>query len=159
LKGQVLYCEMCGQPIYGKAYRAIVEGAEMVLCERCFRSIKAKLAPPKERKAQPKPKPKLKTKKVVEYVIVEDYAERVRKARESLGMSRRELGMKVGEHETVIKRIELGRLEPDLELARKLEKVLGIELIKKVEYEEVEAPSKPPSTELTLGDIVVLRKD
>jgi putative transcription factor len=149
---------MCGQPIYGKAYRAVVEGAEMVLCERCFRSVKAKLAPPKKT-AKPKPKPKLKTKKVVEYVVVEDYAKRIREARERLGMSRRELGMKVGEHETVIKRIELGRLEPDLELARKLEKVLGIELVKKLEYEEVESVSKPPSTELTLGDIAVLRKD
>ncbi len=158
MKGQILYCEMCGQPIYGKAYRAIIEGAEMVLCERCFRSVKAKIAPPKKT-SQPKPKPKMKTKKVVEYVVVEDYAKRVREARERLGLSRQELGMKVGEHETVIKRIELGRLEPDLELARKLEKVLGIELVKRVEYEEVEAPSKPPTGELTLGDIVVIRKD
>jgi putative transcription factor len=147
---------MCGQPIYGKAYRAIIEGAEMVLCERCFRSVKAKAAPPKRREQK---KQKLKTRKVVEYVIVEDYAKRVREARERLGMSRQELGMKVGEHETVIKRIELGRLEPDLELAKKLERVLGIELVKRVEYEEVEAPAKPPVGDLTLGDIVVLRKD
>ncbi|NPA85641.1 MAG: TIGR00270 family protein [Crenarchaeota archaeon] len=156
MKGQVLYCEMCGQPIRGRAYRAIVEGAEMVLCERCFTSVKAKLAPP-PKKSSPKPQ-RPKGKKVVEYVIAEDYAKRVREARERLGLSRRELGMKVGEHETVIKRIELGRLEPDLELAKKLEKVLGIELIRKVEYEEI-APSGKPSTELTFGDVVVLRKD
>ncbi|ABU81669.1 multiprotein bridging factor aMBF1 [Ignicoccus hospitalis] len=157
MKGNVLYCEMCGRPIYGKAYRVYIEGAEMVLCESCFRSVKAKVAPlpKKERKAAPKPK----TKKVVEYVVVEDYAERVRKARERLGLSRRELGMKVGEHETVIKRIELGRLEPDLELARKLERVLGVELVKKVEYEESEAPKFQGPAELTLGDVAVLRKE
>ncbi len=155
---KVLYCEMCGQPIQGKAYRVIIEGAEMILCERCFRSVKAKLAPPKER---PKPSKQkvIKKRKVVEEVVVEDYAKRVREARERLGMSRRELGMKVGEHETVIKRIELGRLQPDLELAKKLERVLGIQLIKKVEYEEVEGTTTQVPKELTLGDIVVIRKD
>ena len=151
---------MCGQPIQGKAYRVIIEGAEMILCERCFRSVKAKLAPPKkEEKPKPSKQKVARKRKVVEEVIVEDYAKRVREARERLGMSRRELGMKVGEHETIIKRIELGRLQPDLELARKLERVLGIQLIKKVEYEEVEGTTTQLPKELTLGDIVVIRKD
>ncbi len=151
---------MCGQPIQGKAYRVIIEGAEMILCERCFRSVKAKLAPPKkEEKPKPSKQRVARKRKVVEEVIVEDYAKRVREARERLGMSRRELGMKVGEHETIIKRIELGRLQPDLELARKLERVLGIQLIKKVEYEEVEGTTTQLPKELTLGDIVVIRKD
>ncbi len=122
-------------------------------------SVKAKLAPPKKEK-KPKPsKQRVAKKKVVEEVVVEDYARRVREARERLGMSRRELGMKVGEHESVIKRIELGRLQPDLELAKKLERVLGIQLIKKVEYEEVEGTGTQIPKELTLGDIVVIRKD
>jgi len=151
---------MCGQPIQGKAYRVIIEGAEMILCERCFRSVKAKLAPPKkEEKPKPSKQRVTRKRKVVEEVVVEDYAKRVREARERLGMSRRELGMKVGEHETIIKRIELGRLQPDLELARKLERVLGIQLIKKVEYEEVEGTTTQIPKELTLGDIVVIRKD
>ena len=157
---KVLYCEMCGQPIYGKAYRVIIEGAEMILCENCFRSVKAKLAPPKEeKKAKPSKQKVLRKRKIVEEVIVEDYAKRVREARERLGMSRQELGMKVGEHETIIKRIELGRLQPDLELARKLERVLGIQLIKKVEYEEVEGTTTQVPKDLTLGDIVVIRRD
>ena len=156
-----LYCEMCGSPIEGKAYKVIIEGTEMVVCERCYRSVRAKAVPASprrqtkvEEKKQSKPK-----RKVVEYEVVEDYYERVREAREELGMSRSELGMKVGEGESVIKRIKLGRLEPDLELAKKLERVLGITLIRKVEYSEEEGTGKPPSEELTLGDVVVIRKD
>ncbi|ALU11951.1 XRE family transcriptional regulator [Ignicoccus islandicus DSM 13165] len=157
-----LYCEMCGSPIEGKAYRVVVEGTEMLLCERCYRSVRAKAVPTttkkkvekKEERKVEKPK-----KKVVEYEIVEDYYERVREARERLGMSRAELGMKVGVGENVIKRIELGRLEPDLELAKKLEKALNVKLIRKVEYTEEEGQAKLPSEELTLGDIVVIRKD
>ena len=155
-----LYCEMCGSPIEGKAYRVIIEGTEMVVCERCYRSVRAKMAPtiPKKQTKveERKPKPK---RKVVEYEVVEDYYAKVREARERLGMSRRELGMKVGVGENVIKRIELGRLEPDLELAKKLERVLGISLLRKVEYTEEEGTTKPPSEELTLGDVVVIRKD
>ncbi|UXD21740.1 XRE family transcriptional regulator [Ignicoccus pacificus DSM 13166] len=155
-----LYCEMCGLPIEGRPHRVMIEGTEMVLCERCYRSVRARAvpteAPKKKKKEVKKEKPK---KKVVEYEIVEDYAKRVREAREKLGMSREELGMKVGAGENIIKRIELGRLEPDMELAKKLEKVLGIKLIRKVEYEEGGEVPKPPSGGLTLGDIVVIRKD
>ncbi len=162
-----LYCEMCGMPIEGRPYRVTIEGTEMILCERCYRSVRARGAPvtpsaPKQattkKKAEKKQRPK---KKVVEYEIVEDYAKRVREAREKMGMSREELGMRVGEGENVIKRIELGRLEPDLELAKKLEKVLKITLIRKVEIEVEEGGSKGKSLDegLTLGDIVVIRKD
>jgi len=160
-----LYCEMCGMPIEGKPYRVIVEGTEMIVCERCYRSIKAKAAPVQSKPAKEKSKSSLKKqkdttkRKVVEYEIVEDYAKRIKEARERLGMSREELGMKVGEGENVIKRIELGRLEPDMELAKKLEKVLGIKLIRKVEYEEATEASKPQTDDLTLGDIVVIRRD
>ncbi len=157
-----LYCEMCGSPIEGRAYRVIVEGTEMVLCERCYRSIRAKVAPAPSREEKAKRKSEKRVakrpKKIVEYEIVEDYPSRVREAREKLGLSRSELGMRVGVGENVIKRIELGRLEPDLELAKRLEKELGITLIRKVEYTEEEI-ARPPSEELTLGDIVVIRKD
>ena len=160
-----LYCEMCGMPIEGKPYKVIVEGTEMIVCERCYRSIKAKATPIEPKSVKEKPKKSVKKqkeapkKKVVEYEVVEDYARRVREARERLGMSREELGTKVGAGENVIKRIELGRLEPDLELARKLEKVLGIKLVRKVEYEETVTTKAPKDEELTLGDIVVIRRD
>jgi putative transcription factor len=151
---------MCGLPIEGKAYRAIVEGTEMLLCEKCYRSVKAKAIPSStKRSVEKKVKKEVPKRRIVEYEIVEDYAQRVREAREKLGISREELGMKVGAGENIIKRIELGRLEPDLELAKKLERVLGIKLIRKVEYEESTTPSRPPSEDLTLGDVVIIRRD
>ncbi len=100
------------------------------------------------------------------YEVVPDYAERVRRARERLGMSQEELAIRVKEKVNVIKRIEAGTLVPPVDLARRLEKVLGIKLLEPVvEEETLAAPSgggrrrRSEDFELTLGDIVEIREE
>ena len=97
------------------------------------------------------------------YEVVEDYPRRIREARERLGFTRELLARLVGEKESVIRRIEEGTLEPTVELARKLEKVLKIKLLvpasEVVEDLELEYESERPELEeLTLGDIVEIRE-
>jgi len=101
---------------------------------------------------------------VERYEVVEDYAERVRTARQRLGMSQRELALKVRVSENVIKRIEAGTLVPTIDLARRLERVLGVKLLEPVveeEYTSTTSRSRGRREEfyLTLGDIAEIRED
>lgn len=95
------------------------------------------------------------------YEVVEDYAERVRRARERLGLTQKELAVKVKVGENVIKRIEAGTLVPPIDLAMRLERVLGVKLLEPVVEEEEEPLASGRKSEfyLTLGDIAELRED
>ena len=193
---EVLYCEMCGAPIEGKAYTIVVEGVEMIVCERCYRRymaraakartdepLRLRVAGPRRaepRREEPKPSPRRAPTAprsgskprpvrrrsgaglggVEKYEVVEDYAQRVRRAREKLGLTQKELAIKVKVGEKVIKRIEAGTLVPPIDLARRLERVLGVKLLEPVaeEYEE-EPGQKGGDFYLTLGDIAELRED
>ena len=100
------------------------------------------------------------SREVEEYEVVEDYSVRIRRARERLGWSRKVLAEKVRVSENVIRRIEDGSLMPTIDLARRLEKVLGIKLLEPVVDEYYESStSKRRYEELTLGDIAEIRED
>jgi len=66
----------------------------------------------------------------------------------------------VKESENVIKRVEAGRLTPSVDLALKLEKALGIKLLEPIADVEVTSQNitSKPKKDLTLGDVVVIRK-
>ncbi len=190
---EVLYCEMCGAPIEGRAYTIVVEGVEMVVCERCYRRYMSRAAkartdeplrlrvagprreqphrePAKPAVSQARPtakRPPARPRRrssglggIEKYEVVEDYAQRVRRAREKLGMTQKELAIKVKVGENVIKRIEAGTLVPPIDLARRLERVLGVKLLEPVaeEFEEEEGPRREEFY-LTLGDVAELRED
>jgi putative transcription factor len=95
------------------------------------------------------------------YEVVPDYAEIIRRARERLGWSHKVLAEKVRESERTIKRIEAGELVPTIDLARRLEKVLGVKLLEPVVEEDyAEAGSRSRRRfYLTLGDIAEIRED
>ncbi len=156
-------CEICGKRTR-TPYVAFLEGARLVICERCARTYKNAEPLFKERKrVQRAIKPK---KKVVEktFEIVEDYAEKVRKAREARGLKVEELAKEIAEPESEIHKIERGELLPELKVAEKLEKFLGIKLIREITEEELEKEKElvkdldKEEEPLTLGDIVVIRK-
>jgi putative transcription factor len=85
--------------------------------------------------------------------VVEDYTERVRDARESLGWTQQFLARKLNERESFIKNIESGHMSPSLEVAKRLERLLNITLLEKPSHEEVE-PKIEQGAGLTLGDVV-----
>ncbi len=164
-KGEVLYCEMCGTRIVGRPYRAVVDGVEMVLCASCYmklaRSGRAILVREPRRKPKTlerKPSPKPRRPRLELYDIVEDYDERIRRGREAKGWTRAALAQKLRISETMLRKIESGKMKPPISLARKIEKLLKIQILEPVEIEEEEDYKREPGT-LTLGDVVVVRKD
>jgi putative transcription factor len=166
-----MQCEVCGRKIIGKQYKAIIEGAIMLVCDECAhygtRSWEAETKP-KTKPIQP-PKPKLITLQVpsVQKAIqeealelVEDYPKKIRQAREKLGLTHEELGKKINERVSLLKKIETRKMTPTQSLAEKLEHTLKIRLL---------APSTEPKIpqraliqksrqEITLGDILKGRK-
>ena len=94
------------------------------------------------------------------YEVVEDYAERIRRARMRLGWSQKVLAIKVRESENTIKRIEAGKLRPTIELARRLEEVLGIKLLEPAVDKLISGGEggRLPGLYATLGEIVNIRK-
>jgi len=95
---------------------------------------------------------------VERYEIDPNYPEIIRRAREQKNMSTKDLALKLGESENVIKRIEAGKLVPPIDLAKKIESVLGIKIIiMRIEDELIDSSGRI-SSELTLGDIITIRK-
>ncbi|MCE4598761.1 MAG: multiprotein bridging factor aMBF1 [Desulfurococcales archaeon] len=162
---EILYCEVCGQPIHGPVYRAEVDGVEMNLCPSCYvklsRSGRAVLIRSRKPKAgvKKRPQPPRRTSRILEALeLVEDYYERIRQARTSLGWTQAALAQRLRISESMLRKIESGKMKPSIDLAKKMERILKIKLLEPVEIEEEEDFTAPPGT-LTLGDIVIVRRD
>lgn len=160
-------CEICGRDIKGKGYKVVIDRATLIVCEKCAKSLKAPRyeisSGVSERGATRRmflPRRTYKSYRLEpEYEIVEDFAERIREARESLGLTRELLARMVGEKESTIRRIESGTLIPSINLARKLEKVLKIVLVVENPLSLMEEQSSSSQKyELTLGDVVKIKK-
>jgi putative transcription factor len=91
--------------------------------------------------------------------LVSDYNLLVRKARERSGLSHEDLGRKISERISVLKKVESGKMVPDNRLATKLEHALKIKLL-------VPPPSEPnvhpPKVielrhQTTLGDVAKIK--
>jgi putative transcription factor len=91
-------------------------------------------------------------------VLVDDYGPRIHKAREAKGWSHDQLGNKVSARVPELKHIEAGKLRPSDDVAKKMEKELGITLFEKVEGPApvVSGTNKKPtgSAGLTIGDLL-----
>lgn len=90
--------------------------------------------------------------------LVDDFGPRIRKAREKLELSHEDLGRKIGEKVSVLRKIESGKMTPDHAFAEKLGHALKIKLL--VQPSEPKAPSTVSSSprEITLGEIIQLKK-
>lgn len=66
--------------------------------------------------------------------------------------------MLINEPASLIHRIESAKIEPSLMVGRKLERKLKIKIYRK--REELESkPEKKSNKELTLGDVIIVRRD
>jgi putative transcription factor len=168
-----MQCEMCGEEIRGPPKLVRVEGAELSVCSRCGRfgtevqQVRRTdiPAPPKGPGARPAPAPAVRAAPVrhkrdmfdfIEGDIVDDYATRIRHAREAKGLSQKDLAMQMMEKEHLIRKIENSELIPEEDVRKKLEKALGIRLIDApvTESEKKKASVLAP----TLGDLTVIKK-
>ena len=174
---EMVVCERCYRRYMSRATRAGTdEPLRLRIAPRRERPEPARPSTPALRRTEPRPaarpaprqQPRRPPRRgggglgaIERYEVVEDYAEKVRRARERLGLTQRELAVKVKVGENVIKRIESGTLVPPIDLAMRLERVLGVKLLEPVVEEEEEpvASGKKGEFYLTLGDIAELRED
>jgi putative transcription factor len=158
-----LQCEVCGRQILGAPIRSIIEGAKMTVCSECAKLGSGYWEPKPQHhtKKRTKRQPTISFSKrkqlptVTETLeLVSDFGQRVRQAREGLELSHEDLGRKIRERVSVLRKIESGKMVPDLVLAEKLEHALKIKLRVPPSEPKVQPvlSSKPRGT--TLGDLI-----
>ncbi|PVX23906.1 MAG: TIGR00270 family protein [Candidatus Bathyarchaeum sp.] len=161
-----MQCEVCGRQIFGTPVRAIIEGAKMTVCSKCGKLSSGYWEP----KPQPQPRTRTITNRQAKPIsyskrqqmptvpetleLASDLGQRVRKARRELEMSHEDLGRKIREKVSLIRKIESGKMIPDNAVVEKLEHALKIKLRVPAEEPKVQSAlsSKPQGT--TLGDLI-----
>lgn len=157
-------CEICGKKILAKPVQISIERSLLTVCQECSRygTVVDKKTAINIERTLPKPslkvlKPKIvKKTKFEEFILVENFGESIKRGRESLGISREEFAKKLGEKESVIRRIEAGEMHPPSGLIHKIERALKISLRTKVE-EDIKG-DLPVTGTLTLGDVAILKE-
>lgn len=154
-----MQCELCGRECDCRP--ATIDGVRMMLCLGCMRhgqgvsksteSSPGVSTPILERIKRPKEKDVYKR---MEKELVSDWNNLIKKAREKKGLSREELGFKIGERTVTISKIENGDLRPSDKTIEKLEKELGITLFEDIEKVPSYATGSHPDSGLTLGDFI-----
>jgi len=146
---------MCGKE--GFLQKTKIEGTVLEVCEGCAR-FGEKVEMPQFRSKnlpaarQPTALPK---RKEILQMIVTDYAQKIRQAREKLGLKQEEFAKRLNEKESIMQKIESGQFKPSIEMARKLERKLNIELIENYEGGEVPFQTEKSKTEgFTMGDFI-----
>jgi len=168
-KAKPRICEICGAEIRGKGHMVKIEGAELLVCYKCYQKYGRKkpgtwspmptgreprrtYAPRSRPKAIPRTQRPLYTED-----IVEDYADRVREAIQRSGLSYEELSHKVGLSTNLIRRVAHGEYIPTISEAKKLERYFKIKLIERVEKIVKEKATIPKDYEPTLGDVANIK--
>jgi putative transcription factor len=160
-------CEVCGRKIHGEPIRSLIEGAKLTVCHECSKHGTIIYEEPKTALDTTKLRTtrlpltivaKKPSKTIVDTSIelVENFSDKIRQAREKIGISHEDLGKKLNEKVSQLRKIETGKMKPDNKLATKLERILKIKLIVPASEEKVPETNIPkvPSQELTLGDLL-----
>jgi putative transcription factor len=167
-----LRCEVCGRKILGSPFRVVIEGAKLTVCGECSKhgkviweeEPKPKLQAPRQASAPTQVKIQIRkpaeTRMDTTQELVEGFDLKIRQAREKMGLSQEELGKRINEKVSLLRKIETGKIKPDDVLSAKLERILKIKLL--VPFSEEKTPqaavSKQTSRELTFGDIAQMNK-
>ncbi len=161
-------CEVCGREIMGPPQKKIIEGAKLTVCNRCAqfgsgdwgasKPVPVKQAPagwvttssPPPTTTRPRGmRNDVETVEALE--LVEDYGKEIRKARQKLGLSEKDLAKKMQEKESVIKNLEKEELTPDNRLIAKIKKYLSLDIVERVDADKGKILAKPPG-KATIGD-------
>lgn len=162
-----MICEMCGKSVTF-CRKVTIEGVHLEVCAECAKfGTEARKETPKPEGPKPvitqrleirekrgRPRDIYKGQETEE--LVDDFASRIRDARQSKGMTQKDLAMKINERVTVLSKIETGDMRPDERLIGKLQKELGIVLKEKVSA--VLASKESGSRPLTLADLIKIKE-
>lgn len=148
---------MCGAKT--KLFKTLIESTEMNVCRECskFGKVIAEVKEPEKPKTIKKIIKDAGPQVEILQVIAEDYAKKIKDTREKLGLNQKDFAKKINEKQALIRKIETDNFEPNISLARKLEKFLKIRLIE--QHEEIhEKSAKTESSAFTIGDFIKVKK-
>lgn len=178
-------CELCGRSMKGRGRNVRIEGAMMLLCPQCaykfgdstpssskktktsgskrqpiWTSSPSKPTPPSHRSThiRSKSKPKHGGQLIEDMILIENYAEIIRAARQKKKLSQDELAQKVGERISTLQSIEAGRLKPTRKTLRGLERELEISLLEPIGTAPIKTSQSKSVGGPTLGDVVKVKR-
>jgi putative transcription factor len=141
-------CELCGNRI-NDVYIINLDGTELRVCAKCAegkavigRGGNEVKTTPVRRKAGRSEEP-----------LKENYGAIIREARERMKLPIKVLAEMLNEKETFMLRVEQQKTRPDMKLAKKLEKALGIKLSGEQEASDT-VHGRGSSEKATLGEFV-----
>ncbi|HLD89072.1 MAG TPA: multiprotein bridging factor aMBF1 [Candidatus Nanoarchaeia archaeon] len=155
-----MICEICGKEIVGEAYRISIEATELTVCRndsvygRIVRRINVFVEKEKKNTTQVQKGREQKSESKI-LGIIPDFHRIVKQEREKLGLSQEEFARKISEKESLLNKIESGKVKPSMAIAHKLEKALKVKIIKEVDEESVLPITK--SEEFTIGDVIRIK--
>ncbi|MBN2042839.1 MAG: TIGR00270 family protein [Candidatus Aenigmarchaeota archaeon] len=123
-------CEVCGKVVSEKR-KIRLGGSELEVCSDCV-SLGEEITKKEVKVYMHVSSPDF-VPDIEEREVVSDLSEKVRKARETLGMSQKDAAQRIGIQESVFRRIESHGFRPDDQTLRRIEKGLNIHLLKKTE--------------------------
>ena len=157
-------CDICGRE--QAILKASVEGTVLAVCNGCSRygkvveKMATAVATAKEKAKANMPKPENEEFEAV----VANFGQLLRQKREELGrkqedgfMKLEDFAKKIAVKESVLHKMETVTARPSIEEAKRLEKLLGVRLVEKVEAVDEIVP-KPKKDQLTLGDMIKVKK-
>ncbi len=157
-------CEMCGSNVGTRRY--MVDGTTMNLGMCCSKygqelasgkapvGSKANMEQSLQRRAGRSRSKDIYKEDTMD--LVPDFGARIRRAREQKGWTHDQLGNKVSARVPQLRQIESGHLRPSDELARKIERELGITILEKMDGPAAVSgiPVGKSKAGLTIGDLI-----
>jgi len=155
-----MQCELCGRECACKP--ASIENVRMMLCPDCLKhgtEVKEEYKPssvniPTSFLGRIRKPAEKDVYKDMNKELVTGWNDIIKKAREKKGLTREELGFKIGERTVTIGKIENGDLRPSDTVIVKLEKELGITLVEEVKSVSNISAGSRSGGGFTLGDFI-----
>jgi len=159
-------CELCGRECKG-GKEAIIDGAKMFVCPDCLKYAEGVVQQEPAKISSPSPPQRFIVKKTqkmerdiykdkgMEKELVTNWNHLIEHARKKKGLTREELGFRIGERTVTIAKLENGDLRPSDQTIAKLEKELGIQLMEEMKSVSTGTGSQTrPQGGFTLGDFI-----
>ena len=149
-------CSLCGNN-FPELISAIVEGSMLEICEDCSKF--GNVIEVKQPEIQEERRRTIQIQEPEELeLIIKDFPNKIKEARELMGLKQEEIAKKIAEKESVIQQLESGHLEPPLAIVRKLESLFHIRLM--YNYKENRTKTLDLSDpSVTIGDLVKKKDD
>jgi putative transcription factor len=137
------FCELCGRQVLDGQKKVMIDSTVFNVCASCSKRGKPYVPSETGKKktmgyTAPKRmiKPFRKISMTDDIILNPEFAKIIREARMKKGLTHEQLGIKMNEKATILRKFETGTLKPDEILAKKLEHFLGIKL--HINIEEME---------------------